>query len=107
MRRKENPGTKNSEPRVERARQMTPAERVGKGFRLREVWLEQLLREVKSAFPSASHEEAVQMRRDRLHIMQRRRSAEKTRILDMIYLRRKRRDALAAIAVSAAAITSV
>ena len=36
--------------RVERARQMTPAERVREGFRLREVWLEQLLREVKPGY---------------------------------------------------------
>jgi hypothetical protein len=72
--------------RVERARQMTPAERVREGFRLREVWLEQLLREVKAAFPNATHEEAVQMRRDRLHSMQRRRSAEKSRILDLLHV---------------------
>jgi hypothetical protein len=70
--------------RVERARQMTPAERVREGFRLREVWLEQLLLEVKAAFPNATHEEAMQMRGARLQIMQRKRSAEKSRMLDMI-----------------------
>lgn len=68
---------------VERARRMTPSEKISEGLRLRAEWYAQLLIDIKKEF-GLSDEDAKQARDYRMAEMTRRRSLEKLQVLNAI-----------------------
>jgi hypothetical protein len=81
----ENAMDENFWAEVERAKRMSPSEKISEGLRLRDEWWAQLLVEIKSEFPGISDNDAIEIRRKRWEDESRHRSAEKSRILEMIY----------------------
>jgi hypothetical protein len=69
---------------VERARRMTPSERMSEGLRMRDAEVAQMLIDIRGEFPDATDEQVWEIRRVRLEEEQRRRSAEKDQILALI-----------------------